>query len=178
MTSPYPFDLLLEIDRRNGSQAIPATSKTSQVLSMEGRLAFRLGAWNLLLSMQDVSEIIPVPRVTQVPGVKSWLMGIANSRGTVISVVDLREFLGGKPTIPNSNSRLMVVRSGEWSYGLMVDEIIGMRHFSERKPTALNTLDMGLRPFVTEVFEYQNQRWLVFNVSRLLDASDFINATG
>jgi twitching motility protein PilI len=173
MASPHPFGLLLEIDRRNANQTLPVASKATQPLGAEGRLALRLGSWNILFSMHNVSEIIPVPRVTQVPGVKAWLMGMANWRGTVISVIDLRGFLGGKPTVLTPNSRLVVVHSGEWNYGLLVDEIIGMRHFSERKPTALHTLDIGLRPYVNEAFENKSQKWLVFDVSRLLGAPDF-----
>jgi len=61
-----------------------------QLSEIRGRLALRLSSWNLLFSMDDVAEIIPVPRnITRVPGVKRWLLGIANLRGKVISVSDL-----------------------------------------------------------------------------------------
>jgi twitching motility protein PilI len=177
MTSLHPFDLLSEIDRRNTSQVAPPASKTAQALNTEGRLALRLGQWNLLFSMQDVSEIVPVPRITRVPRVKSWLMGIANSRGTVISVVDLREFLGGKPAVPTHNSRLVIIRSSEWGYGLLVDEVIGMRHFGAgNRMVALYTLDAKLRPYVTEAFEKDSRKWVILDVNRLVSAPEFLDA--
>ena len=175
--SPHPFDLLLDIDKRAGSRVPPKVAEVARSAGMRGRLVFRLGVWNLMLAMQDMSEIIPVPRVTQVPGVKSWLMGIANLRGAVMSVVDLREFFDGKSTVPTPNSRLVVVRSGEWSYGLLVDEVIGMRYFGlEKKLPTLNAIDAKLHSYVTEAFESENQLWLALNVSGLLNASEFLDA--
>lgn len=104
-------------------------------------------------------------------------MGIANLRGAVMSVVDLREFFDGKATVPTPNSRLVVVRSGEWSYGLLVDEVIGMRYFGlEKKLPTLNAIDARLHSYVTEAFESENQLWFALNVSGLLNAPEFLDA--
>jgi twitching motility protein PilI len=130
-----------------------------------------------MFSMDDVSEIIPVPTITSVPGVKPWLMGISNLRGTVISIADMGEFLGGKATTPNASSRVVIVKSSEWSYGLLVDEVIGMRHFtSESKLSLTETVADSLRPYVTEVFSSENQVWFTFNVDALLSDSSFLDA--
>lgn len=177
MSSLHPFDLLLDINARVGNQVPSVSDKSAQTTNAEGRLAIRLGGWNLLFSMEDVSEIIPVPEVTQVPGVKSWLMGIANSRGIIISVVDLKEFLGGKPTATTLSSRIVIVRSGEWSYGLLVDEILGMRHLGgDKKANSLPDIQPGLRPYIAEVFENEGQKWMVLNLKRLLNATEFFEA--
>ena len=172
----HPFELLLEIDKRTRSRVLPAASEAAQPAS-GGRLALRVGAWHLLFLMDDVAEIIPVPRVTRVPGVKSWLLGIANLRGAVMSVIDLKELLGGKPTAPAPGSRLVVVRDGEWNYGLLVDEIIGMRHFGpENRSPTLEAIEVALRPYLAEAFVSEKQHWLAFSVSRLLNDPKFLNA--
>lgn len=174
-TSSHPFDLLLEIDRRSRSEV--DSSEVEQPTGTVGRLALRLGPWNLMFNMEDVAEIIPVPHVSRVPGVKSWLMGIANLRGTVISIVDLKEFLGGKPSNLMTSSRVVVVRSGEWDYGLLVDEIIGMRHFGpDNRQPSKNMVDVNLRSYVTEVFSSEDKLWLAFNVSQLLTDDRFLGA--
>jgi twitching motility protein PilI len=176
--SSHPFDLLLEIDRRNAQRSHYETSATIESSAIKGQLAFRLGPWSLMFPMDDVAEIIPIPRVTRVPGVRSWLMGIANLRGTVVSVIDLREFLGGKPTTITSISRLIIVRSGEWTYGFLVDEIIGMRNFSlQRKLPTLDGIDPHLLPYITDGFESDGKKWLAFGIGELLTNSKFLNAT-
>ena len=130
-----------------------------------------------MFSMDEVLEIIPVPPITRVPGVKSWLMGIANLRGTVISVVNLREFFSGKPSIPTPSSRIVIVRSGEWHYGVLVDEVIGMHNFDvESKLPSLDAIDANLRPYLTEAFHSEDTEWLAFNADRLLNDSRFLGA--
>ncbi len=172
----HPFDILLKLDQRVRERA-PVAAVNAQLSEIRGRLALRLSSWNLLFSMDDVAEIIPVPRITRVPGVKRWLLGIANLRGKVISVSDLRDFLIGRPTAQLPGSQIVVVRVGEWDYGLLVDEIVGMRHFGpqHRLPT-LDTVDESLRPYVAEAFLHDNQYWLVFNASALLADPRFANA--
>lgn len=40
----------------------PAAAAGPQLSEIRGQLAARLGSWNLLFSMDDVAEIIPIPR--------------------------------------------------------------------------------------------------------------------
>jgi twitching motility protein PilI len=127
--------------------------------------------------MDDVAEIIPVPRFTRVPGVKRWLLGIANLRGRVISISDLRDFLSGRMTVAASGSQVVVVRAGAWDYGLLVDEVIGMRHFGpQQRMATLDDVDPILRPYVSDAFFNDNQYWLGFNTAQLLADSRFLNA--
>ncbi|MCC6136035.1 MAG: chemotaxis protein CheW [Candidatus Contendobacter sp.] len=173
----HPFDLLLQLDQRIRDKA-PVAAAGAQLSEIRGRLALRLGSWNLLFSMDDVAEIIPVPRsITRVPGVKRWLLGIANLRGRVISVSDLRDLLTGRPMTRLPGSQVVVLRAGEWDYGLLADEIIGMRHFGpQHRLPALDAVDASLRPYVLEAFLSDNQYWLVFNSNRLLIDPVFLNA--
>jgi twitching motility protein PilI len=173
----HPFDILLQLDQRIREKA-PIAAAGAQLSEIRGRLALRLGSWNLLFSMDDVAEIIPVPRsITRVPGVKRWLLGIANLRGRVISVSDLRDLLTGRPLSRLPGSQVVVLRAGEWDYGLLADEIIGMRHFGpQHRLPALDAVDASLRPYVLEAFLSDNQYWLVFNSTRLLTDPAFLNA--
>ncbi len=176
---PHPFDILLQLDQRIRERA-PAAAAGAQLSEIRGQLAARLGSWNLLFSMDDVAEIIPIPRsITRVPGVKRWLLGIANLRGKVISVSDLRDFVTGRSTMQLPGSQLVIVRSGEWDYGLLVDEVIGMRHFGtqHRLPT-LDAVEESLRPYITDAFWSDSCCWMVFNTRKLLAGAEFLNAAG
>lgn len=173
----HPFVLLQQLDSRNRQRVTAQTPGQAHSLLPQGQLAVQVGPWNLLFSMDDVTEIIPLPRITQVPGVKSWLLGIANLRGTVISAVDLCQFFNGRVTVPTPSSRLIIVVCGEWTYGLLVDEVIGMRHFSvASRLSDLEVIETELRPYLTEGFEVEQQRWLAFNVVYLLNQPQFLNA--
>ncbi|MFO1423712.1 MAG: chemotaxis protein CheW [Candidatus Competibacteraceae bacterium] len=167
----------MQLDQRV-RQRIPVAAAGPQLSEIRGRLALRLGSWNLLFSMDDVAEIVPMPRITRVPGVKRWLLGIANLRGKVISVSDLRDFLTGRLTPQLPSSQAVVIRSGQWDYGLLVDEVIGMRHFGpQHRRTTLDEVEMGLRSYVTEAFLNDGQYWLAFDTGKLLVDPRFLHAS-
>lgn len=174
---PHPFDVLLQLDRRLHQKA-PVQDTATQLSEIRGKLALRLASWNLLFSMDDVAEITPAPRtITRVPGVKRWLLGITNLRGKVISVSDVRDFLTEVPTTRLPGSQIVVLHSGEWDYGLMVDEIIGMRHFGpQQRLTSYEALEANLRPYVPEVFFSENMHWLAFDTVKFLTDERFLNA--
>jgi hypothetical protein len=71
-SSPHPFDVLLQLDKRIRERA-PAAAAGAQLSEISGRFAARLGAWNLLFSMDDVAEIIPIPVV--LPGCRASSAG-------------------------------------------------------------------------------------------------------
>ena len=47
----------------------------------------------------EVVEILPMPQVTPVPGAQPWLLGVANIRGNLLPIVDLKQFLEGERTV-------------------------------------------------------------------------------
>lgn len=171
----HPFDRLSAIDRSNLARGLPPARAPLQAAG-RGLLAVRVGEWRLLFAMDDIAEITPVPRITRVAGMQPWLLGIANSRGTVIAVVDLQAFLGGKPASFMAGSHLLLVRSGEWHYGLVVDEIIGTRQFGPRQHSDPAAIASGLQPYITQVFASEQTYWLVFDVGRLLNDPRFLQA--
>ncbi len=174
--SQHPFDLLLSISQRS-REALQPLSTAVQAPEAGGLLALRLGSWRLMFSLEEVSEIIPIPQITRVPGVKTWLLGIANLRGTVISIIDLHGFFERRSSTRTTSSRVVVVRSEEWGYGLLIDEVIGMRHFGEKAQISnLDDIDSDLRPYITNAFQSEKKKWLVFDANQLLKSSRFLDA--
>ena len=58
--------------------------------------------------MADVAEVAALPAVTRVPGSPAWLSGVANWRGRMLPVLDLRPLLATPtcrwPAAPGSSS--------------------------------------------------------------------------
>ena len=174
-THSHPFDQLLAIDKRCVGRVHTAPMDMDQSIGIEGWLALRLSSWNLMFYLNELAEIISVPLITRVPGVNRWLLGIANLRGTAIAIIDLNRFLSNAPTVPTTNSRIVIFRSGEWFYGLLVDEIIGMRHFDpgDRMPSLAKT-ENSIRPYLVEGYRGEEKEWLVFSVDRLRRSAKFL----
>ncbi len=94
-------------------------------------LGFLVGGIRLVSKLGEVSELLQVPRLTPLPAVKSWVMGIANVRGRLIPIIDLHEFLQLPTTLPMNQWRVLVVEDGDLVAGLLVEQSLGIQHFLE-----------------------------------------------
>ena len=133
-----------------------------------------LGNISLLAPLDQVKEILNLPHtVTRVPGAKSWVLGIANMRGTLLPVIDLGAFLFERPTRQTPRSRVLVVSHEGFRSGLLVGETVAMRHFWLRERVPTETGGSRLLGFLSFAFLRDNHRWPVFNVARLLADPEF-----
>ena len=115
-------------------------------------IGYQLGGVRLVSSMGEVLEVLKVPRYTPVPGVRDWMLGIANIRGRLIPIIDLHTYLGIEPTLPQGLARVLVVEAGPLIAGLMVEASLGISHFSlssfeppgDEVPAAFATIVRGI----------------------------------
>lgn len=172
-----PFELLLELERR-ARAAIAAREGAPAAADEWVGIGFRLGAEHFVTGRGDVREVLPVPeQVTRVPGAKSWLRGIANLRGQLLTIVDLKAFLGGGSTTGERHARVLVVASREVPTGLVVDEVIGFRRFApddfrEELPAAV----IRCEHYLEGCYRRGSEVWPRFSFSKLLGDEQFLNA--
>ncbi len=135
---------------------------------------FTIAATSYAVAEGFVTELRRVPKITIVPQTPAWLRGVVNLRGDVLSVVDLRSFLGLEPTSPHTG-RLLVVRllDEEFSVGLLVDgidRIVTLELETIRPPAS--PLDDPLAPYLAGVCVVDDRLVAVLDLGRLLRSPD------
>ena len=85
----------------------------------------RLGGCRYALPMSSVAEVGRPPSLTRVPGLPVWVAGVANWRGRVLAVLDLRTLLGAETTAVDRRSRLVVLQHETVRVGLLVESVAG-----------------------------------------------------
>lgn len=140
-------------------------------------IGFSLLGRRFVAPMGQVAEMLEPPSVTRLPGVRSWVRGVANVRGRLLPVLDLATFLGGRLTSHRKQQRILVLEVDNLYAGLLVDQVLGMQHFpvdtfvpqsSDEEPV--------LKPLVDGSYESDAGRWTVFNLVQLIHDAEFINA--
>src|SRR5271170_2505645 len=126
-----PFELLAELERRGRAVTASAATDAAQAGEWVG-VALRMAGELYLVAREEAREVLGVPSpLTRVPGAKGWILGLANVRGQLLPIIDLRAFLGSGPTPASRNTRIIVVNHRDIPAGLLVDEVLGFRRFSE-----------------------------------------------
>ncbi|WP_419708162.1 chemotaxis protein CheW [Pseudomonas sp. NFX224] len=167
------FELLLQIDERCRLLAADLPSQPTRQDSWSG-IGFRLGEHWYVAPMSEVSEVLHEPRFTQVPGVKSWVKGVANLRGRLLPVMDLGAFVGHELSVARRQRRVLVVEHQEVFAGLMVDEVFGLQHFAQDSLEPVDTLNGPMASFIKGRFQ-REQPWQVFSPFALATSPGFMS---
>lgn len=172
-----PFELLREIERLARvaltGQGRDAASEREWV-----GVAFRLSSESFLVAREETREVLGFPSVvTRVPGAKPWVRGLANVRGQLLPVIDLRAFLGGGQTNIGRSTRVLVANHREVPAGLLVDEVQGFRRFSDGEFSAtLPPTIVRCERYLAGAFRRGADGFPVFSLRTLLESAEFLQA--
>ena len=140
-------------------------------------VAFRVGTHRLASGFDEVVEILPMPALTHVPGALPWMLGVANVRGTLLPVVDLKQFLQGERTVLHEGQRVLVVRQPGGDVAVTIDELYGQRSFIDGQSIDAATLSEGrYAHFIERAYRMNEQDWGVFSLDRLARTPEFRQA--
>ena len=138
-------------------------------------IGFSLNGKQLIAKMADVTEILPPPETIKVPGVRAWVKGLANVRGTLLPVLDMGAYLSGVFTHPAKERRILIINKNNVMAGLLVEEVFGMRRFKPELKIDSNLPDMGeLSPYLDGVFSDAQAQWSIFDVEKLVSHERFL----
>jgi len=84
------------------------------------------------INMAPVQEIIRVPEIVKVPKSPPSLMGLANLRGKVLPIINLRKVFGLEEKMIDESSRVIVIDLGQ-TLGFLVDNVSSVIDVDETK---------------------------------------------
>ena len=90
------------------------------------------------MDLKLVSQVVKPPALTWVPRLPDHFLGIVSIRGSVVTLVDLRQLMGLDTTSWPKTARILIVEIGEEQIGLLVDSVTQVRRVKpdqlEKKP--------------------------------------------
>ena len=172
-----PFELLREMEQR--SRAANAGQGTGPTPSEWVGVGFRIGDERFVAHREQIREVLKLPdAMTRVPGANRWLLGIANLRGHLLPLVDLKLMLGSGRTTLRRTARVISVNHREVPAGLVVDEVLGFRRFMDHE-YANEAQEPVVRcdRFLAGVYQRGDESWPVFNLFDLVESNMFLQAS-
>ena len=140
-------------------------------------VAYRIGSHRLASGFDEVVEILSMPALTPIPGAQPWMLGVANVRGTLLPVVDLKQFLEGERTVLHEGQRVLVVRQPGGDVAVTLDEMYGQRSFTDAQGIDIAPIADGrYAHFIDRAYRMNEQDWGVFSLERLARTPEFRQA--
>ncbi|WZL71688.1 chemotaxis protein CheW [Clostridiaceae bacterium 35-E11] len=120
------------------------------------------------IEISYTNEVYSVKDVTMLPCTPSFIIGIINFRGKIISVIDIRNFLGlTMKKIDNDNvKKVIVVKLNEIEVGIAVKDILGC---SEIYLSEIQKNILTITNFKMEYFKgVTKERSLILDIKNIL----------
>lgn len=176
MSELEPFAALLDLAQRSVTHASGLPAQLNIKPHWTG-IGFQLGGQRMVAPMGEVAEILAVPGTTRLPGVQSWVRGVANVRGRLLPLIDLEAFFGGSLSGGRKGHRVLALELGDLFSGLIVSQVYGMQHipvdqFSDQVPEALDFMSA----YLAGSYQHNGHEWAVFSPFVLARDARFFNA--
>ena len=177
MAAPSAFARLQDYERRSIAH-VAAAPEVSEEPGHWRAVAYRLGPHPLVSAFDQVIEITGIPPMTPVPRSEPWLLGVANSRGNLLPIVDFKLFIFGERTLIHDGQRMLVVQQPGGMVAVVVDELFGQRFFNDSQLVdgADAFAEGRLGHFVAKAYAAAGKTWGVFDMDLLTRTPEFRQA--
>jgi purine-binding chemotaxis protein CheW len=140
-------------------------------------LTFMLGNEEYGLEILKVREIIGYADITALPGTASYVKGVMNLRGQVMSVMDLRAKFGMAPTSRTDQTCIIVIeilRDGRKLYvGIIVDRVSEVLWIDSHKIEQTPVFDASVRTdFILGIGMVGGAVKILLDIDRVVSAGD------
>ncbi len=115
--------ILHERARKLAQETKPDNPGKEWLVAIEFFLAYERYA----LASSFVREVYALKDITPLPGTPSFVMGIINVRGQIVSVVDMRKFFDLPDRGLSELNKVIIIRDDSMEFGLLADAVIGVR---------------------------------------------------
>lgn len=161
-TDPAQIAMLQRMMMLSPAGASPDTVAAQHIL-------FLLGDVECALPSEAVQGVERAFEVTPVPNVAPWVLGVTQMWGSIISVVDLRGFLGLQAIGVTPRSRLLAVVKREMTIGLVVDVVTEIRTMGEFiRADAITSAPAWVQPFAEGVAQVDGRMVVALDPEKLL----------
>ncbi len=168
-------------DRDRASATATTTGQqtlTPKTLLTQGKyIIFSLAQAKYAVPINQVMEVGEPQRITPVPNVPTWVLGVTNLRGDIISVVDCGAFLNLPEKLTPEISSVCVVRNKrrDLMTSLVVDQIEGMMSVSEELISLPElSYENRVEPYLHGVYEQNGSLLNILNLEGLLSSMALI----
>lgn len=151
-----------------------ASSDNQKVSNVEEQVvAFQLKGEEYGFSILNVQEIKGLTDITRVPFAPHYIKGVINLRGSVLPVIDLKSRLGLDDTPYTVNTRIVVIRQGEISIGMLVDAVTEVRTIDARDiDTARAVSSEASEKFIYGIGKVDNRLIILLDLKEIVGLND------
>ena len=132
--------------------------------------AFKLLKEEYGVNILNVQEIKVLTDITRVPFAPDYIKGVINLRGSVLPVIDLKRRIGLEDAPYTDATRIIIMKIGEFSIGMIVDAVTEVLTISGRDINAAKDVsDNTSNRFVSSIGNIDARLIIMLNLDEIVD---------
>ncbi len=151
---------------------IPAPSVLPAAPPARRACLVALAGVRFAVDVRSAREVVVFDEITVVPRAPRHVVGVANLRGTVMPIIDVRGLLGLSDARPTGSLRTLVVRDGTVQAAVVVDTVLGLEPFEDVVPVDSPTAARmrGPRPLMAGWIQGAGETLPLLDIPKILAA--------
>lgn len=142
-------------------------------------VTFRLEDETYGINVMQVQEVLRHTEIAPVPGAPSYVLGIINLRGNVVTVIDTRLRFGLTATDTTDNTRIVVIEAENQVVGILVDAVAEVVYLSQSEiETTPNVGNDESAKFIQGVCHKNDQLIILVDLEKLLTDEEWSEIQG
>jgi purine-binding chemotaxis protein CheW len=133
-------------------------------------VGFQLGGQDYAFRIEQIQEIVILHQVTKTPQVPDYIDGVANLRGAIIPIINLRKLFGMEARPADAETRTIVVNVGTRTMGCTVDQVSHVIRVAEENiQPAPETVTAGGAHYIAGFARVDGRLVILLEIDDLLD---------
>ncbi len=142
-------------------------------------VTFRLEEETYGINVMQVQEVLRYTEIAPVPGAPSYVLGIINLRGNVVTVIDTRLRFGLTAADTTDNTRIVVIEAENQVVGILVDAVAEVVYLSQSEiETTPNVGNDESAKFIQGVCHKNDQLLILVDLVKLLTDEEWSEIQG
>lgn len=142
-------------------------------------VTFHLAGETYGVNVMQVQEVLRYTEIAAVPGAPSYVIGIINLRGNVVTVIDTRHRFGLEPGEVNDNTRIVIIEAEKHVVGILVDSVAEVVYLKQSEiETAPNVGNEESAKFIQGVCHKNKELLILIELDKLLTDDEWADLEG
>ncbi|MGO3999777.1 MULTISPECIES: chemotaxis protein CheW [Pseudomonas] len=137
-------------------------------------VTFKLDNETYGINVMRVQEVLRYTEIAPVPGAPSYVLGIINLRGNVVTVIDTRQRFGLMNAEISDNTRIVIIEADKQVVGIMVDSVAEVVYLRQSEiETAPNVGNDESAKFIQGVCNKNNELLILVELDKMMSEEEW-----
>ncbi|RPZ54468.1 chemotaxis protein CheW [Pseudomonas aeruginosa] len=122
----------------------------------------------------NVMQVLRYTEIAPVPGAPSYVLGIINLRGNVVTVIDTRQRFGLDPAPVSDNTRIVIIEADKQVVGILVDSVAEVVYLKQSEiETAPNVGNEESAKFIQGVCNKNGELLILVELDKMMTEEEW-----